>query len=118
MPGTGFLGHSWEIVLIVVGLLSGALSVLREVQLMYLPAKAAGKKLFWGFARIAFVIAAVLLWSDEHDKVLQITAVKPEKQTIINVPPAQVIIQGPAEAHKQIEAPRRQEATKRGSAPI
>jgi hypothetical protein len=96
MLGMGFLGHTWEIVLIVVGLLSGAISVLREVQLMYFPAKAEGKKLFWGFARIAFVIAAILLWSNEHDKVSQLAALKSEKPTF-NVPPAQVVVIPPSQ---------------------
>src|ERR1700739_4519720 len=35
MPVTGFLTHTWAIVVFVVGLLSGAISILREVQLMY-----------------------------------------------------------------------------------
>src|ERR1039458_5330676 len=96
MPVAGFIGHTLEIVLIVVGLLSGTLAVLREVQLMYLPAKANEKKVFWAFARIAFVIAAILLWSDEHAKVVQLYALKSEKPTIINVPPAQVITPSPS----------------------
>jgi hypothetical protein len=70
----GFLDHTITIILIVIGLLSGVLSVLREVQSMYFPAKAAEGKVFFVFVRIAFVIAAVLLWSDEHQKVVQLTS--------------------------------------------
>jgi hypothetical protein len=72
MP-SGFLGHSVTIVVIVIGLLSGILSVVREIQIMYYPAKADDKKVFWAFVRIAFVVAAVLLWSDEHEKVVQLS---------------------------------------------
>ena len=72
MVVNGMLGHTWAIILIVIGLLSGSLSGLRELQVMYAPAKATDKRVFWGWVRIAFVVAAVLLWWDEHSKVKQL----------------------------------------------
>ena len=72
MPILGFLGSTMALVLIVVGLFSGVLAILREIQLMYRPASAGDKRLFWGFVRIAFIIAAALLWADEHEKVSQL----------------------------------------------
>jgi len=74
----GLLNHTVAIILLVIGLLSGAFAVFREIQLMYFPAKATERKVFWGFVRIAFVIAAALLWFDEHTKVEQLlTAAQP-----------------------------------------
>ena len=102
MAPSGILNQTFAIILVVVGLLSGSLSVLREIQLMYLPAKATDQRIFWAWVRIAFVIAAVLLWVDEHSKVGQLSTelstAKAEKQPVqlnvppINVPPAQVVI--------------------------
>jgi hypothetical protein len=66
---SGLLSPAFGIVVIVIALLSGSLAVIREIQMMYAPAKATDKKVFWGFVRVAFVIAAVLLWWDEHSKV-------------------------------------------------
>jgi hypothetical protein len=71
MPG--FLNHAWVVFAVIVGLLSGVLAVVREVQIMYLPAKAADKKVFWGFVRIAFVVALVVLLWNEHDKVNELS---------------------------------------------
>lgn len=79
----GLLNHTIAILLIVVGLLSGALSVVREVQLMYLPAKAQEKRLFWAFVRIAFVVAAILLWADEREKVGQLSGLLKQNHTHI-----------------------------------
>src|SRR5262249_14820130 len=59
--------------LLVVALLSGPLAIAREIQLMYAPAKAEQKRAFWSLVRIAFVLAAVLLYFDEHSKVAQLT---------------------------------------------
>jgi hypothetical protein len=69
---TGIMNHTVNLLLVVIGLLSGVLSVLREIQEMYLPPKIPKKKHFWAVVRIAFVIAAVVLWCDEHAKVLQL----------------------------------------------
>src|ERR1017187_441406 len=114
MPVAGFLNHTVAIVFLVVGLLSGVLAVVREVQLMYWPAKTTDKRAFWGFARIAFVIALILLWADEHSKVVQLADQKPHQPTIqVNVPPTQVVIQGPAvERAKVGPAPKVPKATK------
>ncbi len=87
MPVTGMLGHTLAVILLVVGLLSGTFAVLRELQVMYAPAKATEKRVFWAWVRIAFIVAAVLLWWDEHSKVKQLSsASKPTIQ--INTPPA------------------------------
>jgi hypothetical protein len=86
MPVTGMLGHSLAVILVVVGLLSGTLSVLRELQIMYAPAKASERRTFWGWVRLAFVVAAILLWYDEHSKVKQLSS-KPEQAIQVNVPP-------------------------------
>ena len=71
---------------------------------MYLPPASTTRKTFWGWTRIAFVVSAVILWSDEHAKVAELTAklnAKPETppSTTVNippivVPPSQVVIQG------------------------
>lgn len=74
MPVVGLLNHTVAVCLFVIGLLSGGLSIMREVQLMYWPAKTTEKRAFWGWVRIAFVVAAVLLWVDEHAKVGQLQA--------------------------------------------
>jgi len=100
MPVTGFLSHTWAIVAIVIGLLSGALSVLREFQVMYFPPKAESKRVFWGWVRIAFVAAAILLWLDEHSKVKQLYAASgPSIQittppAVINSPPQTAYMKG------------------------
>ncbi len=61
---------------------------------MYLPARADDKRVFWGFVRVAFVIAAVLLWSDEHDKVTQLSKQPAQAKVEVNnnVPPPEVIL--------------------------
>ena len=39
---------------------------------MYFPARASGHQVFWGFVRIALLVALVLLWLDERSKVSQL----------------------------------------------
>jgi hypothetical protein len=39
---------------------------------MYFPPTVLSKKTFWGVVHIAFIIAALMLWADEHEKVLQL----------------------------------------------
>jgi hypothetical protein len=56
---------------------------------MYAPAKASEKRVFWAWVRIAFIVAAVLLWWDEHSKVKQLSP-KSEQPIQINVPPSVV----------------------------
>ncbi len=90
MPVTGMLGHTLAVILVVIGLLSGALAVLREVQLMYAPAKAGERRVFWAWVRIAFIVAAVLLWWDEHSKVQQLSAATSQPTILVNTPPAVV----------------------------
>ena len=63
-------GQTWAVVLIVIGLLSGALSVTREMQVMYAPTKDRREENFLGVGKNRFSIAqAVLLSWDEHSKV-------------------------------------------------
>jgi hypothetical protein len=95
MSITGFLGNAWAIFAIIIALLSGVLAVLREIQLMYVPAKANDKKTFWAFARIAFVLAAVLLYLDEQSKVKQLLAKQTPTPIQITVQPAQVVLPPP-----------------------
>src|SRR5438105_15767297 len=70
MDVNGILPHLLAVIFIVVGLLSGVLSIVREIQQMYWPATAQSPRVFWAFVRIAFVLAAVILWLDEHSKVV------------------------------------------------
>jgi hypothetical protein len=72
MPVIGFLGPAMAVAVLVIALLSGALSVLREFLTMYYPSKLDEKKTFWAWSRIAFVVAAVLLWTNERHKVNQL----------------------------------------------
>lgn len=72
MQVAGFLSHTGALICLVVALLSGVLAVFREVQMMYFPPKSPNKKVFWAFVRIAFGIALVLLYADEHTKVSQL----------------------------------------------
>jgi hypothetical protein len=98
VPVTGIFGHTLAVIIVVVGLLSGSLSVLRELQVMYAPTKASERQVFWSWVRIAFVVAAVLLWWDERSKVRQLTsqlAAQPGQPVQINVPPA--VINSPPE---------------------
>lgn len=60
---------------------------------MYAPTKAGEKRTFWAWVRIAFIVAAVLLWWDEHSKVKQLTSQlssKPEQTVQVNVPPINI----------------------------
>jgi len=64
------LEWSWQIFWIMVGLMSGILSLGREV------ATLKGKKVtnvkFWACMRIAFILAAVLVWRAEHQRADQL----------------------------------------------
>jgi hypothetical protein len=105
MAVTGILGHTWAIVLVVVGLLSGALALLREMQLMYFPPKAGERSVFWSWVRIAFIVAAVLLWWDEHSKVKQLSAAAPQPTIQVNTPPA-VVNSPPQTAYMKAHDPQ------------
>jgi len=67
----GFLGSTLALVLIIVGLLSGVLSIFREVQVMYFPTRVGQKKTFWGFVRIAAIVALIIVWRNEHSKAVE-----------------------------------------------
>jgi hypothetical protein len=74
----GFLGSTAGVIVWIVVLLTGALAIVREVQIMYWPTALPPRRIFWSFVRIAFVIAAALLWSDEHQRVTQLLTAKSE----------------------------------------
>lgn len=62
---------SWlEVVLLVVALMSGILSLFREVFLINYPEKAKDGLLFWRCVFIAFIISAIWLWVNEHGQTL------------------------------------------------
>jgi len=64
---------SWfKVVLLVVALMSGILSVIREWALIHASDKVNEKRLFWGCVRIAFVISAITLWAVEHSSVIEL----------------------------------------------
>jgi hypothetical protein len=112
MPLPGFLNPTVAVALILVGLLSGVLAIVRDVQLMYFPAKVEDRKVFWAFVRIAFVLSAIFLWCDEHNKVMQLSG-KPQ-QPILQVtlpPPLLALLEKqltplPLSGHKETTAPQ------------
>ena len=57
-----YFGGTVELLLLVIGLISGVLSILRDLQMMYNPAQADPKRVYWGWVRIAFIISAGLVW--------------------------------------------------------
>ncbi len=64
---------------------------------MYAPSKIGDKRTFWGFVRIAFVIAAVLLYLDEHTKVTQFQSRYSEYHThLYFAPQASITIDNPS----------------------
>lgn len=62
-----YFGGAFAVVLLIVGLLSGALSVFREMQLMYKPPAASQRKQFWGWVRVAFVLSLCTLWYESFN---------------------------------------------------
>ena len=59
---------SWlRIVPIMVGLMSGALSIVREYLLFAFPEKYKEASLFWASVRIAFILSAATAWIIEHN---------------------------------------------------
>lgn len=91
MEVSGILPHLLAVILLIIGLLTGVLSVAREIQQMYWPAAAQSRKVFWGWVRVAFVFALVILWFDEHSKV--VTGPIP---AIVISPSVPAIVQAPA----------------------
>ena len=61
-------GHfGWlRIIPIMVGLISGILSIFREVLLFTAPDKVQEKPLFWASVRMAFILSAIGAWWIEH----------------------------------------------------
>jgi len=77
---------------------------------MYHPAAAESKRIFWCFVRIAFVISAVLLWSDEHDKVTQLLS-KPQPPIVqVTLPPQLLGL-----LEKQVQPQRKSQTEGNGS---
>jgi hypothetical protein len=68
----GFLGNVWVLVFTIIGVLSGIVWVVREGVMIYYPEQANRRYAFWAFVRIAFVIAVVMMWLNEHSKVTQL----------------------------------------------
>jgi hypothetical protein len=61
VPIPSYLRYPLLVIVWVVALMSGALSIVREIYTMYsgqLPAK----PLFWSCARLAFIFSAAILW--------------------------------------------------------
>jgi hypothetical protein len=56
----------------MVALMSGILSLFREVFLINHPEKAANAYLFWRCVFIAFIVSAIWLWVAEHQQVLSL----------------------------------------------
>jgi len=66
---------SWlQILLLMVGLMSGIFSLFREVFLINHPEKAQNAHLFWRCVFITFIISAVSLWVSERQKTLDLKA--------------------------------------------
>jgi hypothetical protein len=62
---------SWfSVFLLMVALMSGILSLIREWALIHSPDKINEKRLFWGCVRIAFVASAITVWGIEHHDVI------------------------------------------------
>jgi hypothetical protein len=68
-----FLGYlSWfRVVLLMVALMSGILSIIREWVLIYHPDKVDKRRIFWGCVKIAFVLSALMAWFIEHHAVVE-----------------------------------------------
>jgi len=65
--GRGFR-HAFAVVVLVVALMSGILSLIREFLLFQYPNKFQEPPLFWGCLRIAFGISLVFFWYEERRK--------------------------------------------------
>jgi hypothetical protein len=64
---------SWfKVFLLMVALMSGILSIIREWALIHGSNKVDEKRLFWGCVRIAFVISSIALWGLEHSTVVDL----------------------------------------------
>src|SRR2546426_12650202 len=79
------MGQYWWVVLcLIVGLMSGALSLVRDFISLYRPEQTlSGKRrTFWALVRIAFVLSAFFAWFGEHranqNLELQVTQLRQE----------------------------------------
>jgi hypothetical protein len=71
--GKWFSYLSWlQIVLIMVALMSGILSIIRELISIYAPNRVVGGSLFWRCVWVSFIISAVLLWGIEHGHTIEL----------------------------------------------
>lgn len=61
-----------RVVLLMVALMSGVLSILREVLALYSPERFTGRLPFWRFVWIAFIISVLFAWALEHNQNLQL----------------------------------------------
>jgi archaellum component FlaG (FlaF/FlaG flagellin family) len=100
---------SWfSIVLIMVALMSGILSLVRELLLLYAPEKFGGRIRFWRCVWIAFILSSIILWAVEHSQNMdlhnQIAELNnPELQAKINVPMRANFSYGPnQQSHTEI----------------
>jgi hypothetical protein len=63
---------SWfQIALLMVGLMSGFLSLFREVLLIWHPDRLKSGNLFWRCTLISFILSSAILWMLEHKSVLE-----------------------------------------------
>ncbi|MGA2022796.1 MAG: hypothetical protein ABSH02_19550 [Candidatus Sulfotelmatobacter sp.] len=60
----------FQVVLLVISLMSGILSLIREAVLIRQPEKAKDHYLLWRCVFIAFIVSSLWLWMDEHSKLL------------------------------------------------
>jgi hypothetical protein len=68
-----FSYFSWfQIILLMVSLMSGIFSLFREVVLINHPEKAENAHLFWRCVFITFIISSVWLWISEHQQTMDL----------------------------------------------
>jgi hypothetical protein len=61
----------FQIVLLIITLMSGIFSLVREVVVIKHPERANDTHLFWRCIFVTFIISSVWLWADEHSKLLE-----------------------------------------------
>ena len=66
---SGYLQYLLSMLLWGVALMSGILSIVREVLSIFFPKIVPQRSLFWNCVFIAFIISAAILWFIEHQKV-------------------------------------------------
>jgi hypothetical protein len=64
--------HAFAVIALVVALMSGILSLIREFLLFQYPNKFQEPPLFWASVRIAFAVSLVVLWYGERQKRLEL----------------------------------------------